>query len=232
MFGRKQEPPRETTATILQNLENAPYRNVVISAAGARFLISTDMLKFLIWSATPDAIKDEHSEEAKKWSLARTGFKAFIRPFFADLVKHFFGEGVQIEPRLNTLTWLSKVVPLLAVNLLASKEWSIHVQACEGCGDNVFQIIGLSSNADNLITPGATSNTPLPTADHESISGREDHDSSGQADRDLVGGPLGNMGNDGQRENDSGEGTSDASPTGVSGGTHVLSGYEAVGGLR
>ncbi len=137
----------DTTESILEQLQKSPLENIVVMIGENRFLIPTAIVKLIGWNAIPDAIKDENSEAAKKFATARVGIKALIRPFLPEILRKTWGKEVTITPRLNILNWLPSYFLHYFINLVASKEWHIHVEPCEGCGQHTYKVLGISPNA-------------------------------------------------------------------------------------
>jgi len=160
----------QNTDTLLEKMQNEAPENIVIHLGESRYLVPVKIVKLLSWGLVPDLLKDENSEDAKKHPIVRTGLKRLIAPYLPMILKKTQGEEIEIKPRLNILQWLPTYAIHYAVNLLASKEWAIHVKDCEGCGSNVFQIIGIYPHSDRIISSPAVSTSETP--DRESLPGR------------------------------------------------------------
>lgn len=185
--------PDETTATILAKLQNAPFENVVIHIGNQQFIVPTSALKLLAWNAIPDMIKDEQSQAARDNLTLRTGLKAILRPMLPKMLAKTWGKEIEIEPRLNVLNWLPNYLIHLLINMVASKEWAIHVEPCAGCQENTFKITGISPHTN---TGQNASALPAAPTDHQPVPGREEPDPSGTADHHLSGRPVGHRGDD------------------------------------
>lgn len=149
-----------STDNILDKMQKEAPENIVIRLCESRYLVPVTVLKLLAWNIVPDFLKDENSKEAKEHPIMRTGLKRLIAPYLPQILKKTQGEEVEIKPRLNVLQWLPTYAIHYAINLLASKEWEIHVKNCEGCGNDVFQIVGIYPHSDRIVsTPEITASS-------------------------------------------------------------------------
>lgn len=154
MFHR--EKPKETTDTILEKLQHSPFENVVVRVGESRYLIPVATVKLLAWHSIPDLLKDENSDAAKKNGALRTGLKALIRPMLPEILKRTWGAEVEIVPRMNILSWLPSYLIHFLVNAVATKEWVIHVEKCESCAGDVYQVTGISPKTDSATVTADT----------------------------------------------------------------------------
>lgn len=189
----------ETTETVLEKLKNAPVENVVVRIDSARYLIPTAAIKMLAWNAIPDMIKDENSEAARKHATLRTGLKALIRPFLPEVLKQTWQTEVTITPRLNILSWLPSYLIHFLVNIVAAKEWCIHVERCESCGESVYKVTGISPYASDESTRRFLA-SPASGADSQSVQGRGESDPHRAPDCDLSRGSVGGSGGEAERK--------------------------------
>lgn len=227
MFRR--DRPVDTTDTVLERLQRSAPENIVVKVGENRYLIPANTVKMMAWGGIPDAIKDPDSPDAKKYSVQRTGLKALLRPFLPEILKQTWGVEVEIKPRLNILTWFCSYFIHYFINFIASGEWVVHVESCEGCGEGVFRVVGISPNASSFLPPRAIPGV-APT-DREPLPGRGHEGSSGETDRNLVGGQMGNCGDDRIRQDDNGEGTTIKTEGVLPRGADLHSGHETGGGL-
>jgi hypothetical protein len=190
------KPTGETTATIMEKLQRSPFENIVVRVGTTRYLIPSATIKLLAWKSIPDAIKDEHSAEAKKYATLRTGMKALIRPFMPEILRKSWGSDVEIEPRLNILSWLPGYFVHLLVNLVASKGWVINVENCESCGGDIYKIVGISPDTNIVDNSPAL---PAASADNQPVQGRGQQDAYRAADRDELRGSVGSSGGETKR---------------------------------
>lgn len=182
----------QNTDTLLEKMQSDAPENIIIHLGDSRYLVPVKTVKLLSWGLIPDLLKDENSEDAKKHPIVRTGLKRLIAPYLPMILKKTQGEEIEIKPRLNILQWLPTYAIHYAVNLLASKEWAIHVKDCEGCGPGVYQIVGISPHSYGVLPSPAV---PVgETPDRESIQGRGQQSTSGEEDSNLTRGSMDNSG--------------------------------------
>jgi hypothetical protein len=214
---------KETTETILEKLQKSPLENIVVRMGGARYLIPTAALKLLAWNSIPDLIKDENSPDARKHGTLRTGLKALIRPFLPEILKKTWGTDIEITPRLNILSWLPAYFIHFLVNVIAAKEWQIHVEKCADCAGDVYKVVGLSPYTDNQPSPPAL---PAPSADHQSVSGGGESNAPRGQDRDEPGGSMGSGGGAEIGKEHMEPGATEASPGQLSSDENIHSGQQ------
>jgi hypothetical protein len=180
------------TDTLLEKMQQDAPENIVIHLRDSRYLVPVKIMKLLAWGIVPDFLKDENSKEAKDHPIVRTGLKRLIAPYLPMILKKTQGEEIEIKPRLNILQWLPTYAIHFAINLLASKEWSVNVENCESCGENVFRIVGISPHSYGIL--------PLPeestsqTSNREPLQGRGQPSPYGTADSDQSRGSMGSGG--------------------------------------
>lgn len=179
----------QNTDTLLEKMQNEAPENIIIHLGESRYLVPVKIVKLLSWGLVPDLLKDENSEDAKKHPIVRTGLKRLIAPYLPMILEKTQGENIEIKPRLNILQWLPTYAIHYAVNLLASKEWAIHVKDCEGCGPSVYQIIGISPYSCGVLPSPAI--TTSEASDRESLPGRGQQSTSGEEDSNIVRGSMG-----------------------------------------
>jgi len=185
---------KPNTTEVLQHVQKECPENIVFSMNDTRYLVAVQPLKLLAWNSVPDVIKDENSDEAKKHQTFRLGLKALLRPLLSDMLKKIVGRDVRIEPRLNILSWVPNFLIHFFINAIASKEWRIHVQACEECGEGVYRVLWISPVSNNIsTTPVLPAAQPGP-ASSEHLQGRGQQDTFRAEDHSLSGGPVGDSG--------------------------------------
>jgi hypothetical protein len=182
----------QNTDTLLEKMQNDAPENIIIHLGESRYLVPVKIVKLLSWGLIPDMLKDENSEDAKKHPIVRTGLKRLIAPYLPQILKKTQGEEVEIKPRLNILQWLPTYAIHYAINLLASKEWQIHVKICEGCGPGVFQIVGIYPHSYGVLPSPAVATSETP--DRESLPGRGQQGTSGEEDSNQLRGSMDNSG--------------------------------------
>jgi hypothetical protein len=197
----------QNTNTLLEKMQNDALENIIIHLGESRYLVPVKIVKLLSWGLIPDLLKDENSEDAKKHPIVRTGLKRLIAPYLPQILKKTQGEEVEIKPRLNILQWLPTYAIHYAVNLLASKEWEIHVKDCEGCGPGVHQIIGIYPHSYGIVSPPAI--TTSEASNHESVQGRGQQGTSGDENRNLSRGSMDNSGRPSVWQEHAGKGTAE-----------------------
>ncbi|HEY4384856.1 MAG TPA: hypothetical protein VGN34_10320 [Ktedonobacteraceae bacterium] len=199
----------DSTDDVITKMVDRTPPNIVVKVGENRFLIPVDMVKDFAIKSLPAAIVDERSEDAKKFGALRSALKAGIRPFLPDVLRKTWGRDVEVKPHLNILSWLPLYFIHFFIGTMARVEWRIDVKDCQGCGDHVFQVLRLAPN----LTPEQPDG-----ADRQSLPGRAEPVDVGKADSNLIGGSLGDSGNDGERKDDNGKGAIVSTEAGISSG--------------
>lgn len=193
----KRHKLEDSTDDLIPKMVDRTPANIVIKVGENRFLIPVDVVKDFAIKSLPAAIVDEKSEDAKKYGALRSALKAGIRPFLPDILKKTWGREVEVKQHLNILSWLPLYFIHFFIGSMARLEWRIDVKDCEGCGDHVYEVLRLAPN----ITPEQPGRD-----DSQSLPGRGESSDTGKEDSNLIGGPLGDSGNDGERKDDDGKG--------------------------